>query len=358
MLIDFLKTLPEITEMMKNFMENHEEMLYTIASALRYEKVPIDRVVIKFGEKGKKFFLILQGRCSVLLPKEETVILTQEDYYNYLLRLKKFKEKEILGNVLTQNKNTYPLEEDEFSWLYGEIQTLKDSRNKVTPFENFLFKFAEEECIEEIENLDFDVWRIFENEKYLFNSFKYEQKVLSVEDYVNKQLSPTSWCTKAKGGKPVVAWAYHKVHSMRTGDKFGEISLTSTNHKRTATIVSETECHFVMLDKRTFVKCLKDASEKVKVKNMRCILSQKVFNDLNIHTFQRNYFNQFANKKLSIGDYLINEGIEADKIYVIKEGDYEVTIKASIMELAKLIRKLGDDKSQLPHESDLINGIF
>lgn len=343
--------------MMKSVSENYEDMLFNVASALKYEKVPSERIVIKCGEKGKKFYLLLRGRCSVLLPKEETVILTQEDYYNYILNLKKHQENEILNKVLTQNKNIYPLEEDEFSWLRGETVTLKGKKN-LTPFEHFLYKFAEEECIEEIENLDFDFWTIFEKQNYFFNSVKYEQKILSVDDYV-KKLTPRSSSAKAKEGKAVIAWVYYNIISLKSGDKFGDMALTSTNQKRTATIVSESECYFGVLDKKIFVKCLKDVSDKVKVNNMKYILSQKVFSDLNINIFQRNYFNQFVNRKLSINEFLINEGFEADKIYVIKEGDFEVTIKASNMELCKLIGKLDDDNAEnLPNDFDLINGIF
>lgn len=146
--INYLQTLREFTNMLRSVTENYEDLLFNIASALKYEKIPADRVLCKFGEKGRKFYIILKGKCTILLPKEDKVVLTHDEFYDYILRLKKYKEKEILGKVLSYNKNTYTLDEDEFAWLRGEIDTLKGKKNS-TPLEHYLLKFAEDEGIVE-----------------------------------------------------------------------------------------------------------------------------------------------------------------------------------------------------------------
>lgn len=342
--------------MMQSVSDNYEDLLFNIASALKYEKVPSDRIVCKYGDKGKKFYIILRGKCSILLPKAEKLYMTQDDFYSYILRLKKYKEKEMLKKVLINNKNVYPLEQDEISWLLGEIETLKGRINS-TAFEHYLYRFANEECIEDIENLEFDIWKVFENEIYNFNVQRYEQKVVNADDYINKLL-PKSSTSNAKEGKQVEVFIYHNIISLKTGDKFGDLALTSSSQKRTATIITDIDSHFGILEKISFEKCLKDVSDRAKRWNMNFILSQKVFSSINPNIFQRNYFNNFVNKKLNRGDILIKEGQEADKIFVIKDGHFEVTIKKTNVELYNLIRKLGGNSRNLFKDFELIHGIF
>ncbi len=333
--------------MLLSVSENYIILLSNISSTLKYEKIPADRVLCKFGEKGKKFYIILKGKITILLPIQETVILTQEDFYNYILRLKKFKELEILRKILSYNKNIYPLEENEFSWLKGEIDTLKGRINS-TPLEHYLIKFAEIECGEIMENLEFDIWKVFENEANAFNLQKYEQKILNSDDYINKVFphSTANKAIKGKEGKEVIVWIYHNHISLKSGDQFGDIALSSSSQKRTATIVTDLECHLGILDKKSYVKCLKNVSEVAKRSDMSYILSQKVFSSINSNIFERNYFNNFVHRKINRGEFLIKEGQEADRIFVIKDGQYEVTIKKANVEYFDLIQKLGGDVSQ------------
>jgi len=340
--------------MLRSVSDNYDDLLFNIASALKYEKIPAGHVICKYGEKGRKFYIILKGKCTILLPKEDTVILTQEDFYNYILRLKKHKEPEILNKVLTNNKNTYALEEDECCWLRGEIDTLI-GRIITTPFEQYLYKFAKEQCIENIENLDFDVWKILQKEIYLFNSDYCEQKILHTNDYI-KNVYPTSTATQANDGKEVIVWIYHNIISLKTGGKFGDMALSSSNQKRTASILSDIDCHLGILDKKTYVKCLKDVSDRAKRWNMNFVLSQKVFSSINPNIFQMNYFNNFVHKKLCREDFLIKEGQEADRIFVIKDGQYEVTIKKANSELYQIIKKLGGNCGGLFQDFDFVHG--
>lgn len=506
--------------MIKSVSANYEDLLFNIAIALRYEKVHTNRVICKFGEKGKKFYVILKGKVTILLPKQETCMLTQDEYYDYLLRLKMYKEKEILIKVLSNNKYIFPLEMEEILWLKGEINSIKE-RKKVSPFENYLYRFARNECLEEADNLYFNIWNIFNGEGFNYNVNKYEQR-LTVEEYLNnvnpkrnslmtseennnedsrskfqkktlmskaslannnndnnnnelveendsddftpvpkfqrrtlrnsqtlninafsflnpkvrasqnkianiiankdnnsnndkfqgiqkpnnnnasdnlknnnnsnletisamnedvrsnymsniqlnqsimreeKQSSFDNdlipfFYNKIRDAKEVTVWIYYNILSLKTGDKFGDTALTSANQKRTATIISDMESHLGVMDKKSYVKCLKDLTEKSKRWDMNFILSQKVFSTLNVNIFQRNYFNQFVNRKLNRGDILIKEGEAADKIYVIKHGHFEVSLKKNNIEMYKTIEKLGGNTKKFFNELDLIHGRF
>ena len=47
---------------------------------------------------------------------------------------------------------------------------------------------------------------------------------------------------------------------LKTGSKFGDIALTNQIAKRTATILTSSECHFGVLNKKTFNDSLSEAS--------------------------------------------------------------------------------------------------
>jgi hypothetical protein len=80
------------------------EQLKRISSTIIYEKFNKNRIVVKFGDEGKKFFLILKGEVQVILPTKKNAILQQREFKRYLLLLYIYKEYEILKLVIKDNK--------------------------------------------------------------------------------------------------------------------------------------------------------------------------------------------------------------------------------------------------------------
>ena len=82
------------------------EQLKRISSTIIYEKFNKNRIVVKFGDEGKKFFLILKGEVQVILPTKKNVEMQQREFKRYLLLLYIYKEYEILKLVIKDNKIT------------------------------------------------------------------------------------------------------------------------------------------------------------------------------------------------------------------------------------------------------------
>ncbi len=83
---------------------DYYEQLKKISSTILYQKFNKNRIVVKFGDEGKKFFLILKGEVQVILPTKKNVILQQREFKRYLLLLYIYKEYEILKLVIKDNK--------------------------------------------------------------------------------------------------------------------------------------------------------------------------------------------------------------------------------------------------------------
>ena len=82
------------------------EQLKRISSTIIYDKFSKNRIVVKFGDEGKKFFLILKGEVQVILPTKKNVVMQQREFKRYLLLLYIYKEYEMLKLVIKDNKIT------------------------------------------------------------------------------------------------------------------------------------------------------------------------------------------------------------------------------------------------------------
>ena len=82
------------------------EQLKRISSTIIYDKFNKNRIVVKFGDEGKKFFLILKGEVQVILPAKKNVVMQQREFKRYLLLLYIYKEYEMLKLVIKDNKIT------------------------------------------------------------------------------------------------------------------------------------------------------------------------------------------------------------------------------------------------------------
>ena len=104
--------LVQMKKFMKLFGDNftsikdtgYYEQLKKISSTIIYDKFNKNRIVVKFGDEGKKFFLILKGEVQVILPNKRSIILQQREFKRYLLLLYIYKEFEMLKLVIKENK--------------------------------------------------------------------------------------------------------------------------------------------------------------------------------------------------------------------------------------------------------------
>src|SRR5690349_13997779 len=75
------------------------------------------------GKKVKKFFIVLKGSVSVLLPQPIQIDMSEDEYLTYLSKLRKFNEIDLLTRSIVQNKNIFELDDNQLEILYktGEI---------------------------------------------------------------------------------------------------------------------------------------------------------------------------------------------------------------------------------------------
>ena len=85
--------------------ETFKDILTNIALVLTYEESLGNTLLFRFGDTGDKFYIILKGSVSVMIPKEYTVLFDYVSYVKYLVYLFYIKEKELLLNVILTNRD-------------------------------------------------------------------------------------------------------------------------------------------------------------------------------------------------------------------------------------------------------------
>ena len=80
------------------------DQLKKIAGTIIYQKYNKNRLVIRYGEEGSKFFLLLKGEVQIILPNKSTVCISLKEFKRYLLLLFIYKEFEILKFVIKENR--------------------------------------------------------------------------------------------------------------------------------------------------------------------------------------------------------------------------------------------------------------
>ena len=187
MLINYLLNLaPFCLELERVLGSAKEEIVRRISIAYKSEFVPKGKIVFKYGDNADKFYLIHEGKIDIFFPYYETNTLTEEEFFVFLLRLKRFDENEMLNNVLLLNQNIFLFDDYNFDlWIKKAYYTLlklkidpefihkdnnnnnKKKRKKEPPKENAYNYYDRESYIL--------------NENELFDTCEQKQLVLALE---------------------------------------------------------------------------------------------------------------------------------------------------------------------------------
>ena len=136
----YLSTMSFLLSLKGNF--NIDKLLNSLSCNLKLEKKSKDTILFRHGNKGNKFYIVLEGEVSVLILKEleNKVEISFKRYFVHLLLLKLLKEDELINKTINSNeKIKYHFEDTDFNSYYERIVTfvnkymsdaLKSQKNK------------------------------------------------------------------------------------------------------------------------------------------------------------------------------------------------------------------------------------
>ena len=338
-------------------------LLKKISYDLQCEEHLKNSFVMRVGDIGKNFYVILSGSVSVLVPQVFQISMTKKQYFEHLIMLHKYKEKQLLERTYYNNVGVYPdikleqIEENEKKLLKKKklkekkrkerekkIQLRKESLLK-NPHEkeSILLLYPEEEELsedEDEEKNEFEKIKNFTLEKYI--------KEINAEDLYKEKFDSNE----------VKIVGYYKVTDLNQGSAFGEYALINDNQQRTASIFVKENSIFGTLSSQSYKISLKSIQENNKKKDIEFVFNTKIFNQISIFVFSQNYWNYFIHRKIFLGDYLFTQNQERNEIYFIQEGEFKITAyQVTHKKINLIISQLGNFKFEKIDYADIGTGI-
>ena len=103
---------------------NIDKLLNSLSTHLKLEKKNKNTLIFRQGNNGNKFYIILEGEVSVLIPKEDEnkVEISFKRYFLHLMLLKMLKEDELVKRIINVNtKIKYHFDDRDFDIYFERI---------------------------------------------------------------------------------------------------------------------------------------------------------------------------------------------------------------------------------------------
>jgi CRP-like cAMP-binding protein len=306
--------------------QNMESLIYKISLALKHQFLLENRMVFRFGDKGEFFYILLKGKVEILVPTEIRVMMTDQEFIRYVLKLKRNDEVELANKVMQKNEGTFQINNVLLeTWL---------NNNKTSFYQKKPLIYNQ---------LSKDI----EDTIYSMNLKKIKSDIVDMpwtaEEYINSTSIDFDENTDQESYKrQFIAYKYLHLNSYTKGNIFGENALDNARSMRMATIITSEDTHLGVLNKKTFQECMKDVVDQDKKSNINFLVSTQLFCNINKMFFQKQLYNGFSlNDKLTRHSKLMIEGDKPGHIFIIKEGEFEVVMKKSTLQINDMITVMG-----------------
>ena len=104
---------PFFSDFNNNMEKKGKEILRGIASDYKDEYYETNKILFRYGDEADRFFIINNGTVSLYFPFTEVLSMNIDEYYIYILRLRRYNEIEMLNNVLLLNEGKFMREFNE-----------------------------------------------------------------------------------------------------------------------------------------------------------------------------------------------------------------------------------------------------
>ena len=129
----YLSNLKKFTTLLQNIYEdnnnsnkkkNNEEylkLLKNVSEHIIYEHYTSNKIIMKYGDKADKFYLILQGLVSIIIPIKVSKVLTFSEYSRYIALLILYQEFELAKIIIKDNKSIFNIDLPEMKFIVQYI---------------------------------------------------------------------------------------------------------------------------------------------------------------------------------------------------------------------------------------------
>jgi len=305
-----LQVLLEATKNNQFFKKLREEELddkihQLCCKVMTLEKCNKGQVVFDFGDSGDKFYIILKGKVSVMIPSKKSIVVNASE-------IKKLKRQE----KQRMNRKQPSLEsEEESSESEEEIFYTQPTRQRrkgtvlSSEITKVLNSYRETNKTQEENEEDYEkkVSGLFENEL----------------DKERRQILELAKQFEGEEEFEIELEQLNEVAGLGEGGSFGEFALLNEK-PRAATIKAKENCFFAVLCKSDFKRILGNISQKRLRDKIEFFYSLPFFGGwTRIALTKLSYY--FKSKIVKKNQVLYREGDPVEYVYFVKEGEFRVS---------------------------------
>ena len=352
---------------------NVDNTVINISKVIKYVSIPKNNYVLKLGEKGNAFYLILKGKVSIMVAEYKKVYLNIEDYLIFLLKLYYFKENELLKETMLLNKHKYAIEDDFEYFIKNiyvkqrllenevrkEIKAVKDNIKDLKDAKIESKNMFSENLTKMIEKIFPDVINLPEikmikrknnaNNKtntyvnYIFNNNFKENEV--TPDKIISLINIDNYNVFEKGSyKPFSIPFYFQINTLERGKYFGHTAL-ETNSKGSITIITLQDSSFGIIEKNDYFRLLSKINRELDMNFYSTLYNLPFFKDIAKTVFQR-FYSSFFEYHLYKRNYLLYEmKKKTNLLYLINNGRFSIYINGNIIDLYNILIYLQTEKN-------------
>ena len=200
--INFLMGLNPFYDDFSKFDRHSEAVLALIASEYQGKVFFPNQIIFRYGDENTDFFLIHKGKVNIYCPFTENIYMNIDEFYIYLLKLRRYNEIEMLNDVLLMNNFVFmKSNEERFNFdeyllkLYNTIIKLKFvpdnmSQRELKKYIETSNKFQNKRNINGYEYITIDeyyntIYRSFQDVEMLNLVLRIENEIIETMLYVN-----------------------------------------------------------------------------------------------------------------------------------------------------------------------------
>ncbi|KAL4445543.1 hypothetical protein ABPG74_004617 [Tetrahymena malaccensis] len=363
--IDFIQKAVTNLNFFETKKQELDQKLYeSLFASLNYEFFSKEEVIYHYGDQGKKYYIILKGSCSLLVPNSQNENLKNNNLASYQEEFQKLKEKYDQCRNGCYQMCSPQLKSINFS---PKIKALNLSPNQRQHIPRVIQSIQE---IQERDLHDNDFHQALQNKQNLmlysqplakkqFNessSFVQQRKqentisvaiqnsVINGDFKKSEQSSPLQPLQKTLSSKNIPKLD-HSMMSNNTdnitnfinfcfpdfnitcnykqGDSFGEVALL-TRSKQQGTVVCQEDTHIMSLSKEAFDRILGEQQKQIVKNNIRYLKQFSFLENIPDSTLMNlmNYMKQVQYQKDEI---IYDQQDPSSYLYLLKSGEIELS---------------------------------
>ena len=355
-------------------MFNNEEKIFLfnqLINKINIEEKEENDILFKVGEHSEKFYFLLNGSTTKLIPYRFDAIMDKHEYYVYMKYLYKLDEIELFNLTLAENEESF----DKFELLHFILgdKNIKFHADAIKQLKNIESSYITQRLFQNKlneNNFNNDKTIIITETKKKLDDVLKGDRIIScldekirkikvpIQEYINN-FKPINFEDENEDlvKKNVSIYSYKIEAEINVGDHLEELD-ESRITKKISTIICNNHCIFGVLLKKDYINSLKITQTKFHKNDINFLLGNELFSTLNFPEFDRNYYRLFELMKKNQNHVLFIQKKYNDFIYFLKKGEVSVSLEGNIDDIYRIIGMKGGPKNRKLLDINYIKRFF